>query len=84
MNELESLKKKIKYRSSYRGTKEMDILLTKFINYVIDDLDYSELLKLDKFMNCKDEDIYNYYLGNNFTLDFDDKKILDLFKGFKM
>ena len=62
----------------------MDILLTKFINYVIDDLDYSELLKLDKFMNCKDEDIYNYYLGNNFTLDFDDKKILDLFKGFKM
>ena len=84
MNELELLKKKIKYRSSYRGTKEMDILLTKFINYVIDDLDYSELLKLDKFMNCKDEDIYNYYLGNNFTLDFDDKKILDLFKDFKM
>ena len=62
----------------------MDILLTKFINYVIDDLDYSELLKLDKFMNCNDEDIYNYYLGNNFTLDFDDKKILDLFKDFKM
>ena len=36
MNELESLKNKIKYRSSYRGTKEMDLLLTSFVSKYID------------------------------------------------
>ena len=35
MNELESLKKKIKYRSSYRGTKEMDLLLGSFVTKYI-------------------------------------------------
>ena len=35
MNELELLKNKIRYRASYRGTKEMDILLTSFINSII-------------------------------------------------
>ena len=38
MSELESLKKKIIYRANYRGTKEMDILLSKFVNKYIDKL----------------------------------------------
>ena len=45
MNKLEILKKKIKYRASYRGTKEMDILLTSFISSIINELKYLELLK---------------------------------------
>ena len=32
MNKLETLKKKIIYRANYRGTKEMDILLSKFVD----------------------------------------------------
>jgi len=36
MNKSEILKKKILYRSSYRGTKEMDILLSSFVKYYID------------------------------------------------
>ena len=84
MNDLELLKKKIKYRAAYRGTKEMDILLTTFVNSVKNSLDLSELLKLDEFLNCNDEDIYNLYLNNKPILKFDDKKIRDLFKNFKM
>jgi len=84
MNELELLKKKIKYRASYRGTKEMDILLKSFVNSVINTLDLSELLKLDEFLNCNDEDIYNLYFNNNSFLKFNDKKILNLFKSFKI
>ena len=84
MNELELLKKKIKYRAAYRGTKEMDILLTAFVNSAINSLDLSELLKLDEFLNCNDEDIYNLYFNNNSFLKFNDKKILNLFKSFKI
>ena len=79
MNELESLKKKIKYRSAYRGTKEMDLLLTSFASSVVDILSFSELKKLDIFLNCSDEDISNFYLNKIPITSFNDKKILDLF-----
>jgi antitoxin CptB len=84
MNELELLKNKIKYRASYRGTKEMDILLTSFVNSVINELEYLELLKLDQFLNINDEDIYNFYLNNVPILSFNEIKILNLFKEFKI
>lgn len=84
MNELELLKNKIKYRASYRGTKEMDILLTSFVNTVINNLEYLELLKLDQFLNLNDEEIYSFYLNGNPIQSFDDIRILDLFKCFKI
>ena len=84
MNELELLKNKIKYRASYRGTKEMDILLTSFVNSTIDKLEYFELLKLDEFLNINDEDIYNFFLNGIPILSFSDNKILNLFKKFKI
>ena len=84
MNELEILKNKIKYRASYRGTKEMDILLTSFINSIIEKLEYLELLKLDEFLNCNDEDIYNFYLKMQPIPTFSDDKILNLFKNFQL
>jgi|TARA_B110000881_G_C18385590_1_gene418371 antitoxin CptB len=84
MNELESLKKKIKYRSSYRGTKEMDLLLTSFVLNIIDSLSFEELERLDDFLNCNDEDISNFYLNKIPIMSFRNKKILDLFTGFKI
>ena len=51
----EDIKKKIIYRSSYRGTKEMDILMIKFVKSIINDLDYNQLIILDEFVNYDDE-----------------------------
>ena len=51
----EDIKKKIIYRSSYRGTKEMDILMTSFVKSIINELDYNQLIQLDKFINLDDE-----------------------------
>ena len=84
MNELELLKNKIRYRASYRGTKEMDILLTSFVDTVINNLEYLELLNLDEFLNINDEDLYGFYLNSNPISSFKNKKILDLFKNFKI
>ena len=49
MNKLENFKKKLLYRSSYRGTKEMDILLSRFVKTYIDQFTSEELEDLDKF-----------------------------------
>ena len=51
----EDIKKKIIYRSSYRGTKEMDTLMIKFVKSIINDLDYNQLIILDEFINQDDE-----------------------------
>jgi antitoxin CptB len=51
----EGIKNKIIYRSSYRGTKEMDILMTSFVKSIINELDYNQLIQLDKFINLDDE-----------------------------
>ena len=60
-NKLEIFKKRLIYRASYRGTKEMDILLSKFVNKYINKLDENLLLELEKFLNFEDEIILNFY-----------------------
>ena len=40
----DDIKKRIIYRASYRGTKEMDILISSFVNNIINHLNIDELL----------------------------------------
>jgi len=55
----EELKNKIIYRSSYRGSKEMDILMTGFVNSLINNLNLTELNELDLLVNLDDESLMN-------------------------
>ena len=55
----EELKNKIIYRASYRGTKEMDILMTGFVKSIINDLNLTELKELDCLVNLDDESLIN-------------------------
>ena len=55
----EELKNKIIYRASYRGSKEMDILMSNFVNSLIKDLSISELKELDALVNLDDESLIN-------------------------
>ena len=51
----DDLKNKIIYRASYRGTKEMDILMIGFVKSIIDKLDVDHLSALNEFVNMDDE-----------------------------
>ena len=84
MSELENFKKKLLYRSSYRGTKEMDILLSNFVKFYIDKLSKDELLYLEKLLNIEDEIIYNFYQNNIMHQSLKENKIVALFKKFKI
>ncbi len=53
----EELKNKIIYRASYRGTKEMDILMINFVKSIIETLNISQLIDLNKLVNLGDEDL---------------------------
>tara|TARA_Y100000996_G_C22330831_1_gene564394 strand:+ start:484 stop:741 length:258 start_codon:yes stop_codon:yes gene_type:complete len=84
INKLENFKKRLIYRSSYRGTKEMDILLSKFVNKYINDFNEEQLLELEIFLNFEDEIILNYYQFNISKNDIGKNKIAKLFKEFKI
>ena len=83
-NELEIFKKRLIYRASYRGTKEMDILLSTFVNKYIDKFDESDLRDLEKFLEFEDETIINYYYYGVIKKNINENKISKIFKNFKI
>ena len=80
---IDELKKKIIYRSNYRGTKEMDKLLGKFVKKYINDLQKEDLIDLDKFLNIDDTNLYNFYNGFDTEFEIEKNNISNLFKNFK-
>tara|TARA_B100000609_G_C16855236_1_gene252360 strand:- start:36 stop:293 length:258 start_codon:yes stop_codon:yes gene_type:complete len=83
-NKLELFKKKLIYRAGYRGTKEMDILLSSFVNKFIHSFDENLLIELEKFLNFEDEIILNFYNKNIVENEIDKNKISKLFINFKL
>ena len=80
---IEQLKKKIIYRSNYRGTKEMDKLLSAFINQIINQLNLIELIALEEWLDIDDDNLYKFYNGLKTDFIFEDTVINTLFKNFK-
>jgi antitoxin CptB len=80
---IDKLKKKILYRSNYRGTKEMDKLLGAFTKKYINDLNNQDLLDLEKLLDFDDNNLYNFYNGIKTDIEIVDNKINLLFKSFK-
>ena len=81
---IEELKKKIIYRSSYRGNKEMDIILKSFISEYIDKLRDDELKILYDFLEIDDDTLYKFKNGLETSLELPTNRITQLFKNFKI
>ena len=80
---IDQLKRKIIYRSNYRGTKEMDKLLGAFTNRYINVLDDNDLIKLEKLLEVDDNNLYNFYNGLKTDIVIEKNNINLLFKNFK-
>ena len=84
MNKIDSLKKKIKYRSEYRGIKEMDLLLGNFVNKYINKFNYQELNDLYEILEMDDDKIFKWYLDKNNNDSIPNTKVSTLLKKFKI
>ena len=60
-NDIENLKKRLIYRSQYRGTKEMDKLIGSFVKTNIDNFNFKQLKELEKFLSIDDDTLYRYF-----------------------
>ena len=83
-DKLENFKKKLLYRASYRGTKEMDILLSSFVKKNINIFNENELRNLEEFLKLEDETILNFYNFNIIENNVDKNPISKIFKKFRI
>ena len=78
----EDLKNKIIYRASYRGTKEMDILMIDFVRSIINKLSLDKLNSLNEFVNMDDEILISIKKKES-PLNYNDKNFLYILKEFQ-
>ena len=79
----EFLKKQIIYRSTHRGTKEMDLLLGNFVKKNIDKFTDSELKDLENLIGIEDEILQKWLFEKNNENLVPFNKISKMFKEFK-
>ena len=79
---IQDLKKKIIYRSLYRGSKEMDSLLGSFTKKYLNILNEEDLVCLSKLIDIDDENLYKYNQGLKTTVKINENKVTKLFREF--
>ena len=80
--DIKNLKKRLIYRSQYRGTKEMDKLIGSFVKSHIDQFDNNELKDLEDFLEVDDDILYKFYNEQNTLMDIKPNNVINLFKNF--
>ena len=81
-NDIDNLKKRLIYRSQYRGTKEMDKLIGSFVKNYIDEFDENDLKDLEIFLNNDDDTLYKIYNKELDVINLNGTKIINLFKNY--
>ena len=84
MNSIDLLRKKILYRSEYRGIKETELLLNSFVKKHISDFSIVELKQLDDLLNFDDDSLFKWYLNKKVEIKIPNNKVSKLLKNFKI
>ncbi len=79
-NDIENLKKRLIYRSQYRGTKEMDKLIGSFVKSIVNRLNFNQLLELEKFLSIDDDSLYKFYTNQTKNLEGISEELINLYK----
>jgi antitoxin CptB len=80
---IKDLKNKIIYRANYRGTKEMDELLSSFTKKYINQLKREELTLLCNLLDYDDENLYKLNQDLPMSIKIETNKVVELFKSYK-
>ena len=79
---IEDLKRKIIYRSTYRGSKEMDTILSAFTKMYINKFNEKELKYLSKLLDLDDENLSKYRNGEEVTIKIGNNNVSKLYREF--
>ena len=83
-SELELRRKRLLYRSVYRGNKENDILLGQFARAHIAEFDTEELDQYERLLSAADNDIYDWVAGKAAVPPESDSPVLRKLMSFRV
>jgi antitoxin CptB len=63
IDDLETRRKRVIFRSGHRGTKEMDLLLGSFADKYAWGFSEAELMAYERLLELSDPDLYNWITG---------------------
>jgi antitoxin CptB len=75
--DIDLLKKKILYRSIYRGTRENDFLIKEFANFIFKDYIFLEVFQVKKIKEKN-----SFFINLEIFISKDDQEIFDILKNF--
>ena len=61
--ELDQLRRKLKFRASHRGIKEMDLILGHFAECAVDSMELAELADFGALLELHDRDLMQWFTG---------------------
>ena len=79
-NDIKNFKKRLIYRSQYRGTKETDKLIGSFVKSNIENFNLKQLQELERFLSIDDDTLYRFYNNQLENLKDISKELIILYK----
>ena len=61
--DIETVRKKLRFRAWHRGTKEADLMMGRFADEHIGQMDWQLLDQFDALLEAEDLDVYNWIIG---------------------
>lgn len=82
-DDLATRRKRLKYRSARRGTRELDLLLGAFAQAHLDALSEAQLDRYEAILNADENDIYDWLSGRAAVPPERDDEVMKLLLSFK-
>ncbi len=81
---LEIRRKRLKYRSQHRGTKELDLVLGRFAAERLDSLDAAQVARFEALLEAPSPLVYAWVIGQDTPPPEMDTDILQLLRDFTL
>lgn len=82
--QLDVLRRRLKFRSWHRGTREADLLLGSFADRFLDTFSSEQLERFDRLLGSSDPDLYNWMTGREPPPPDHDHDVMTLLKQHKI
>jgi antitoxin CptB len=84
VTDLEVRRKRLRFRSWHRGTKEMDVILGTFADRTLAGLTASQLDRFEALLHNSDPDLYAWITGREAVPKAFDHDVMRLIQGIKI
>jgi antitoxin CptB len=79
---IEIKRKRLRYRSWHRGTRESDLILGRFADAHLAAFDETRLARWEALLDCADADLYDWVSGRALPPPAHDHDVLELLRRF--